>query len=384
MAPAVESAQDRDRFALPTPYAAPSTDDEKKLCILWEQVLVVSGLGIDDDFFLLEGDSLSAVTLFMEVERVFGVKPPLAALLEHPTIRKLAVLLASIRAGEALRHTGFRPACVARPPLVAIRETGSRPPLHIVHGNGGDVLLLTGLLRHLAADQPLYGITARGLNPDEVPHTDLDTLVEDYLAGIRRVQPTGPYYLGGYCIGGILACEMARRLRARGEDVRTVVMIDPDYNRLVTPWLYWRRPDAPLTRLVRQLAAMAWQMRGALLRRIGRSPILAKQSPEDRRLYWVMQDRFAKAFRRYRPQPYEGSVVLLSSADRAARARRFAVGWRVLAPKIRTVVIGPDHLALFRSHLPVLCAGITAALESRSVEDAVGAASANALADAKV
>ena len=375
VAAAAESTQDRERFALPSLYAAPSTDDEKRLCTLWEQVLVANGLGIDDDFFLLEGDSLSAVTLFTEVERVFGVKPPLAALLEHPTIRKLAALLATLRADEAQRPTGLRPLAVAQPPLVAIRESGRRPPLYIVHGNGGDVLILTGLLRYLAADQPLYGITARGLNRDEAPHTDFDALIEDYLAGIRRVQPTGPYYLGGYCIGGILACEMARRLRARGESVRAVVMIDPDYNRLVTPWLYWRSPDAPLARILRGLAGAAWRMRSMLLRLFRRAPSVVKQTPEDRRRYWTMQDRFAEAFRRYRPQAYEGDVVLLSSADRAARAERFAAGWRVLAPNIRTVVVGPDHLALFRSHLPVLCAGITAALESRSVEDAVGAAS---------
>jgi thioesterase domain-containing protein/acyl carrier protein len=362
------ATQDRDRFALPTPYVAPATDDERKLCALWEQVLIVDGLGIDDDFFLLEGDSLSAVTLFTEVERVFGVKPPLAALLEHPTIRKLAALLATIRAGET---TGFRPAALAQPPLAAIRDSGNRPPLYIVHGNGGDVLMLRALLRYLPPDQPLYGITARGLHPEEVPHTDLDDLIEDYLAGIRRVQPAGPYYLGGYCVGGILACEMARRLRARGEDVRAVVMIDPDYNRLMTPWLYWRSPDAPFTRLLRHLAGIAWRLRASLLRVLRQLPQAQVQSAADRRRYWTMQDQFARTFRRYRPQPYEGNVILFSSAERAARARRFAVGWRVLASQIRTVVISPGHLGLFGSHLPVLCAGITAALESRSVEDAV-------------
>ena len=74
---AAASTPDRDRFALPTPYAPPSTDSEKKLRTLWEQVLIIDGLGLDDDFFLLGGDSLSAVTLLTEVERVFGAKPSL-------------------------------------------------------------------------------------------------------------------------------------------------------------------------------------------------------------------------------------------------------------------------------------------------------------------
>jgi thioesterase domain-containing protein len=202
-------------------------------------------------------------------------------------------------------------------------------------------------------------------------HTKLDALVEDYLAAIRRVQPAGPYNLGGYCIGGMIACEMARRLRTAGENVRTVIMIDPDYNRVLTPWLYWRSPDAPIMRPVRLLVGFMWKARVAVLRALRRAPGGGMRDPKDRRRMYDMQDSLARAFRQGRPQPYEGSVVLLASAERAERARHFKVGWRILAPAIRIVAIAPDHYALFRSHAPLLGAAIRAVLESRSVEDAI-------------
>ncbi len=367
--------QDRERFALQSAYAAPVSPSEKKLCALWERILGINGLGIDDDFFILGGDSLSAVALFTEVERIFGTKPPLAMLLERPTIRLLAELFVSPESTQTDAKVQSRPGGAAQPPLVAIKASGNRPPLYIVHGNGGNVLMLAGLLPLLPPDQPLYGLTARGLTEGETPHTRLDALVDDYVAAIRRHQPAGPYNVGGFCIGGMIACEMARRLRAAGEDVRPVIMMDPDYNRDLTPWLYWRYPDAPALRLLRMLVGFMWRLRIALLRVLRRAPGAQMPDARDRRHLYAMQDQLAKAFQHYRPQPYEGSVILLGSAPRVQRASRFKTGWRILAPAIQTVVVAPDHLGLFTTHISLLAAAINAVLESRSVEDAVRAAS---------
>ncbi len=287
--------------------------------------------------------------------------------MEQPTIRKLGAYLDA----TADAKPQDQPPTVVQRPLVALQPAGDRQPLHLVHGNGGNVLILAGLLPYLPSDQPVYGLTARGLAEGEAPHTSFDALVEDYLAAIRRAQPAGPYNLGGYCIGGMIACEMARRLRAAGEDVRSVIMIDPDYNRVLTPWLYWRSPDAPIMRPMRLLVGFMWKARVAVLRALRRAPGGGMRDPKDRRRLYDMQDNLAKAFRQYRPQPYEGSVALLASADRAERASRFAVGWRVLAPAVRITAIAPSHYALFRSHAPRLGAGIKAVLESRSVDDAI-------------
>lgn len=365
------STSDRDRFALSTAYAAPSTDSERKLSALWEEVLIIEGIGIDDDFFLLGGDSLAAVTLFTEIERIFGSKQPLATMLENPTIRKLAAFLDGNVSAKSNASGRRLVASAVQRPLVAIQPNGDRLPLHLVHGNGGEVLILARLLPYLPPDQPLYGVTARGIVKGEAPHTSYEALVEDYLAAIRRVQPAGPYNIGGYCIGGMIACEMARRLRAAGEDVRTVIMIDPDYNRVLTPWLYWRSPDAPALRLLRSLVGILWKARVAALRALRLAPGGRLQEASERRRMYAMQDNLARAFRQNPPQPYEGSVTLLASAGRAERASRFKVGWRILAPAIRITAIAPDHRTLFRSYAPRLGAAIGAVLEGRSVEDAI-------------
>src|SRR6185295_18712292 len=113
-----------------------------------------------------------------------------------------------------------------RSPLVPVQPKGSRPPLFLVHGAGGDVLWgYANLAKHLHPEQPLYGIKSRGrLGLDEFDR--LEEMASYYLEEIRAVQPRGPYYLGGYCFGGNVAYEMARQLRERGEQVAFVALID--------------------------------------------------------------------------------------------------------------------------------------------------------------
>jgi thioesterase domain-containing protein len=371
----------REHFKPASAFAPPSTALEHQLAGLWEAALNIEGIGIDDDFFEVGGESFAAVTVFTEMERLRGEMPPLTILLDYPTIRKLAALLESMAPGmssasEIAEPAGYGHAGTVPAPLVAIRAGGRRPPLFFVHGNGGHVLFLAQLAPHLSPDQPLYGIAARGVTRGEPRHRDLAAMVEDYLAAIRKVQPKGPYHLAGFCVGCIVACEIARRLRAEGEDVLRVIMVDPDYNRAMTPWLYWHAPDAPATRLLRLMSAAAWYGRTMTLRLLRRSYEWKLESMQDRRLYRSLQIYFYRVIAPYRPEPYVGEVTLLCSAARAARARRFAVGWGRLAPGHRMIEIDAHHGDLFGSHLPVLASAINAVLDSRAIEDAVDAAAA--------
>jgi len=366
----------REHFKPASAFAAPATPLECQLAELWEAALNIDGIGIDDDFFEVGGESFAAVTLFTEMERLRGEMPPLTILLDYPTIRKLAALLEPAAPGvsSGSEAAGNRAQASVPPPLVAIRAGGARPPLFFVHGNGGHVLFLAQLAPHLSPDQPLYGIAARGLTKGEPRNRDLAAMVEDYLAGIRQVQPKGPYHLAGFCVGSIVACEIARRLQGEGEDVPTVIMVDPDYNRAMTPWLYWRSPDAPATRVVRLLLAAAWYGRTTTLRLLRKTFEWKLESAQDRRLYRSLQIYFYRVIRPYRPEPYTGEVTLLFSAARAARARRFAVGWARLAPRHKAIEIGPQHRDLFGSHLPVLAAAINAVLDSDPADMAACAA----------
>lgn len=213
-----------DREALPAPgegrpelsqpYAPASGAVEKKLVRLWEEVLNVSPIGIRDDFLELGGHSLQAARLFARIEKVLGRDLPPTTLFRAPTIEELARILSSQIPASRLDS------------LVPVQPRGSRPPLFGIHGGAGTILLFQGLARHLGDDQPLYGLQARGLYGGATPHTRIDQMAADYLDEIREVQPDGPYYLVGFCSGGLVAFEMARQLRAEGQKVALLAGIN--------------------------------------------------------------------------------------------------------------------------------------------------------------
>jgi aspartate racemase len=153
--------------------------------------------------------------MFVRIEQAFGRKLPLATLFQAPTIEQLAWKLNAAHATES-----------EWPSLVPIQPLGSRPPLFLVHGAGGNVLLYNALARHLEPDYPLYGLQSQGLDGKSRPLETFEEMAARYLQEIRRVRPRGPYLLGGYCLGGTIAYEMAQRLAAAGEKVPMVVMLD--------------------------------------------------------------------------------------------------------------------------------------------------------------
>ena len=328
---------------------------------LWENVLLIGGLGVEDDFFELGGDSLAAVALFVEIERVFGKKPALSSLLEYPTARKLAGLVDVLDTA-----CDPSPSALVKPPAVAIRAEGSLPPLFLVHGGGGNVLFGRQLLPFLDPEQPVYGIAARGLIEGEAAHTDLDAMTADYLAAVRRIQPKGPYYLSGFCVGSLLAYEMARRLRAAGESVALVIKIDPDFNRVLTPWLYWQNPDALAIRALRIFVGLAWQ--GWLIKQQLKRDLLFErrpsQSPVERRRYRAIAAGLHSALRGYRPGSFDGKMAILCSGDRIQRLSDPHTGWPAIVRGVTIIEIAPDHRTIFDQELPKVAGAIEALLKT--------------------
>jgi glutamate-1-semialdehyde aminotransferase/thioesterase domain-containing protein/acyl carrier protein len=191
---------------------APRGGVEEKLAYLWTSTLNIERVSSTANFFELGGQSLQAVSLFAKIEEAFGKKLPLATLFSAPTIQALANVL------EGEGNSSWSP-------LVAINPKGSKPPLFLVHGAGGNILLYRSLAEHLSPDYPLYGLQSKGLDGSDPLHT-IEEMADCYVRELRSVQPKGPYYLGGYCLGGTIAYEMAQILTREGEEVPLVAMLD--------------------------------------------------------------------------------------------------------------------------------------------------------------
>ena len=206
------SRQSIDNSSAQGEYVAPLDGVEEKLAQIWRSTLNIDRISSTANFFELGGQSLQAVSLFAKVEERFGKKLPLATLFNAPTIQALAKVLE----GDASSSWS---------PLVAINPNGSKPPLFLVHGAGGNILLYRSLAEQLAPDYPLYGLQSKGLDGSEPLHT-IEEMADCYVRELRSVQPKGPYHLGGYCLGGTIAYEMAQILTREGEEVPLVAMLD--------------------------------------------------------------------------------------------------------------------------------------------------------------
>ena len=181
---------------------------------IWKEVLGATVVGPDDNFFDLGGHSLLAVSLVNRIQKTFGQKLPLAALLNAPTPRQNLRQLS-----DSCRTSSSRA-------LVPIIKQGSRTPIFLFHSHGGNVLEYYRLATLLGIDRPVYAIQCHGADGGPLLPVPIEEMTRMYLEEIQAVQPNGPYFLGGYCFGGILAIEAALQLRAAGQETALVFMIN--------------------------------------------------------------------------------------------------------------------------------------------------------------
>ncbi len=205
--PEVDAGADGAAFVPPKPGL------EERIAAVWQDVLGVERVSAHDDFFDLGGQSILATRLVARLRGELGIELPIAMLMQAPTVEALA---RAVEAGERS----------VRLPLVALQTFGDRPPLFLAHPAGGHVICYRGLAVNLAPDQPVYGLQPRGLEDGQEPIADLEEMAAYYVDAIRRFRPRGPYRLGGWSFGGVVAWEMARQLRAAGQEVDLLAMLD--------------------------------------------------------------------------------------------------------------------------------------------------------------
>jgi len=344
-----------DPRALPAPhqlrqlpgeaFVAPRDSWELEMTNLWETVLGKHPIGVQDDFFALGGHSLLAVALMTQVQTLFGQNLPLTALFQEATIEHLARLLRE----HALEKAGVpeRTAIVTRDwsPLVPIQPQGTQHPFFCVHGADGTVLGYRALARHLGRERPFYGLQARGVDEAQEPLTDIPVMASLYLQAVRELQPEGPYLLGGWSIGGLVAFEMAQQLVTQGQQVALVVLfdtwlaIDIENMEASSPEKQLFLPDDPvfLTEMIRKLAQgdlselSALQLSSEQIEGIQRTiRLFPDSSPEQihrlLRLYQINR----QASYQYVPHPYSGQVLLFACEERPTSSLS---SWATVVPK---------------------------------------------------
>lgn len=189
--------------------------EEQLVANIWKAALGLSSIHKRDNFFEIGGHSLTAVKVMVQLEKVYGIRLPLSVLFKYPTIQKLALAIKSGVLGDSEWKS-----------LVAIKKTGSKPPLYIVHGGGLNILPFYAVAREMDREQPVFGIQAKGLDGVEQPLHSVEAIASQYLAEILQQNPDGPYFLAGYSLGGIIAFEMAAQLKKMGKSVGKLVFFD--------------------------------------------------------------------------------------------------------------------------------------------------------------
>jgi aspartate racemase len=294
--PAIESTD----LIVEEGYVAPRNDTEARLAQIWESVLAVRPIGVQQSFFDLGGYSLLAVRLMHRIERSFGKRLSITALLHAPTVETLAKLLGT---------SGNAPAWSS---LVPIQTRGSKPPLFLVHGVGGGVMTFRELALCLAPEQPLYGLQAVGLDGKRKPLERVEDIAAHYIQDVRSVQNKGPYFLGGLSFGGMVALEMAEQLERQGEEIALLALFDTfpgrEQTRAELLAKLARLPARERAQYVARRIYKVWRKSGRILYRYF-LPAAIKN----------VQRACHRASRSYNPPVWHGRVTLFRPTEKSLR-----------------------------------------------------------------
>ena len=371
-APLRPRADDRADVSGPLPthaspdaaLVAPRDSIERELAAIWRELLGVDQIGIHDDFFELGGQSLIAVRVFQRIGKKYRVELPLATLFEAPTIADCAALLRprlglsegdgapAARASVVQRSAGN--GAPAFNPLVSIRSGKEWPPFFCVHGAGGNVLNFRDVARAMSGAHPFYGLQAHGVDGATAPLETIEQMASAYLMKIRELQPEGPYLLGGYSGGGLVAFEMAHLLNAAGQDVKLLALIDTFHPQIPVRTLTMRGRVERLREEKLRYVLEALTRRRDLLREPAYLRSIDDHRARGEPVPFALRDLhltriFDRAAWRYRPRPWPGNVLLFRANDvayifRDAGANR---GWdRDVLGGIEVVPVPGDHATI--------------------------------------
>jgi acyl transferase domain-containing protein/thioesterase domain-containing protein/acyl carrier protein len=207
-----------ERPGLSTSYAAPNSQTERAIAVLWQKFFGITKIGIYDDFFELGGDSLTAATMTLQIQQALRVRVPLVEVFNRPTIQKLA---------EYIRVKGREEFQEVHEDLVLLKEGSAKASnFYFVHTGSGEVESYNELCNHLTCDLNFWGIRANRIRNYMPENIEAEEIAKNYIEKIRTLQPKGPYNIAGWCTGGVLSFEIARQLKEMNEEVSFLGLLD--------------------------------------------------------------------------------------------------------------------------------------------------------------
>jgi aspartate racemase len=325
-------------------HIAPRTPLEAVVAGVWASVLRLESSSIDDNFFDVGGHSLLALQLIHELNVALGLNLPTRLIFIEPTIAGIARAIECELAAQFGKTKQYEA-------LVPIKPGGTRPPFFLVAGGVGgeaELVVYAGLSRYLDARQPFFGLRARGVDELIEPHENVEKMAAEYIQEIRRVQPSGPYVIGGSCVGGVVALEMAQQLQHAGQELRALVLIDS----FVPRWSRFMRNEIVNFWSLRLRPELQWAKANGFFEyaRIWRRR-LVNPTPEEesaQRQVEVMRTYLAR-LTAYKPRRYDGRVILLRAAN--PRAEDPVTRWRsIMNGPFEVHDIPGDHFTHLREH----------------------------------
>ena len=330
---------------------------------IWQSVLQQSPIGVEDNFFDLGGDSFLAVSLFNEIARVSGRELPPVMIYQAPTIAALAAAME-------------QPTMEKFPALVLLKAGTEEPAIFITHGIGGNVMDFYQVVKHIRSRHPIYGMQAKGIDGVDAPLESVEDMAQFFLDAVKQLQPTGPYLLIGYSLGGLVTLEMAQRLTEKGEKVAMLAMLES----------YPHRNCLQYGQRLRLILRLARHHTATLIRLPGREALSYILHPAERLVYISrdgagnarnqpplgaaytaamerMRDGGYRALKSYRPRFYPGKIKFV----RAAINLRFPEDpipiWGKLAETLDVETVPGDHTGIITNHYETLSAVLSRFLQ---------------------
>lgn len=343
----------------------PTATTAEVLTPIWERVLQRSSIGMEDNFFDLGGDSLLAVQLFSEIERIYGRELAPVTIYCAPTIASLVAVLEE-------------PTSPRLPPLLQMKAGNEEPPVFLAHGLGGTAMDFYQLVKYIQTDRSIYGLQAKGADGVDEPFDRIEDLAQFHLDAIKELQPHGPYFLVGFSLGGLVTLEIAQRLREQGEEIALLALLESyPHSRFLS---------------LKERARLGIRLTTRRASTVGRLPIRDAISyifrPSERGFYASRnasgnpnisqpgasfapalqraRDYGYTALARYRPRFYGGSIKFVRAGIITNFPEDPAAVWSGLAANLEVATVPGDHVGILATRYENLASVVTRFLQEAS------------------